>query len=182
MNFDAVFKLLLESFNKAGVDFALIGGFALHTMGVMRATGDIDFLIAKEDMPKVKKIMLSYGYELLHESEDVANFISKMGELGRIDFLLAHRKYAKLMLARAKEKTILDNGPKIKIIRPEDLIGLKVQSSSNDPKRYHQDMADIEAIMRANYKNLDINLLREYFALFEREKELDDILDKIKNA
>lgn len=182
MNFEAVFKLLIESFDKVGIDFALIGGFALHTVGVVRATGDIDLLVAKEDMPKVKRIMLSYGYELLHESEDVSNFLGRMGELGRVDFLLAHRKYAKLMLARAQKKAILDNKFKIKVIQPEDLIGLKVQSSSNDPKRYHQDRADIESIICANYKGLDMKLIREYFALFEREKELDEIVGKIKNA
>ncbi len=182
MNFEAVFKLLLESFEKAKVNFALIGGFALHTAGVTRTTEDIDFLVLKEDMSKVKKIMLSYGYELLYESEDVSNFLGRMGELGKIDFLHAHRKYAKLMLGRAEEKEILKGKFKIKVIKPEDLIGLKVQSSSNDPKRYHQDMADIEAVIRANYKNLDLNLLKEYFALFNREKELEEILEKLKNA
>lgn len=182
MNFEAVFKLLLENFEKAKINFALIGGFALHTAGVTRTTEDIDFLVLKEDMPKVKKIMLSYGYELLYESEDVSNFLGRMGKLGKVDFLHAHRKYAKLILERAENKAILGGKFEVKVIRAEDLIGLKVQSSSNDPKRYHQDMADIEAIMRANYKNLDINLVKEYFALFNRENEIKGILERLKNV
>jgi predicted nucleotidyltransferase len=182
MDFVAVFRLLIENFQKAKINFALIGGFALHTAGITRATEDIDFLVKKEDMPKVKKIMLSFGYELLHESEDVSNFVGKMLELGRVDFLHAHRKYAKAMLERAYEKKILNGEFKVKVIKIEDLIGLKVQSSSNDPRRYHQDMADIESLIRFNYKNLNIELIREYFALFEREKELMKILENIKDA
>lgn len=182
MDFDAVFKLLIESFNKNKINFALIGGFALHVAGLTRATQDIDFLVAKEDMPKVKKIMLSYGYELIHESEDVSNFAGKMVELGRVDFLHAHRKYARAMLERAKEEWILNKKFKIKVIKTEDLIGLKVQSSSNDQTRYYQDMADIEFLIRTHYNNLDMSIIKEYFSLFDREKELGQILKNLKNA
>lgn len=182
MDFEAVFKLLLENFQKEKINFALIGGFALHLAGLSRTTQDIDFLVDKKDSPKVKKIMFSYGYELLHESEDVSNFLGKLKELGRIDFLFAHRQYAKLMLAKAEYKEILNGKFKVKVIRIEDLIGLKVQSSSNDPKRYHQDMADIESLLRIHYKNLDLGLIKEYFQLFGRENELEKILAEIKNA
>lgn len=182
MDFEAVFKLLIENFQKNNINFAIIGGFALAAAGYTRATKDIDFIVAKEDMPKIKKFMLSYGYDLAYESEDVCNFLGKMKELGRVDFLLAHRTYAKAMLKRAENKGILNGKFNVKVIKPEDLIGLKVQSSSNQPERYHQDMADIESIMQVNYKNLNINLIREYFKLFERESELDQILEKLKNA
>ena len=68
------------------------------------------------------------------------------------------------------------------MLAAEDQIGLKVQSSSNDPERLHRDMADIEQLIRDNHSRLDIGLLREYFRLFEREKELDAILKKVKHA
>jgi len=58
MNFDAVFQLLLGNFKRYNIRFALIGGFALHVAGYSRMTEDIDFLVLKEDMPKVKRIML----------------------------------------------------------------------------------------------------------------------------
>jgi hypothetical protein len=86
MDFNAVFTLLIGDFQREEIDFAIIGAFALHAAGCMRATNDIDFLVAKEDMPKVKRMMLSYGYELLHESQDVSNFLGKMAELGKVDF------------------------------------------------------------------------------------------------
>ncbi len=52
------------------------------------------------------------------------------------------------------------------------LIGLKVQSSTNDPSRQRLDMADIVRLLRAE-RNVDMQRVREYFRVFEREKELD---------
>jgi len=182
MNFEAVFKLLVEKFQSEKIDFALIGGFALHASGLSRATKDIDFIVAEKDIVKVKKIMFSLGYELIHQSKDVSNYLGKLVELGKVDFLHAHRKYALAMLKRANENTIMQGKFKVRVITAEDLIGLKVQSSSNDPKRYNQDMAGIESLIKINYNSLDFPLLREYFALFNREKELDQILLKVKNA
>jgi len=182
VNFEAVLRWLIENFNKYEIRFALMGGFAMHAAGYMRSTQDLDLLVFKEDMPKVKQIMGSFGYELIHESEDVSNFVGKLKELGRVDFLHAHRTYAKNMLQRAKECGILNNTFQVKVLQPEDLIGLKVQSSSNDPARYHQDLADIEVLIWVNLGTLNMNLVKEYFSLFHREEELSNILAKIKNA
>ena len=182
MNFEAVFKILIEQFQKYEIPFALIGGFALHAAGHSRATQDIDCLIDQKDAVKVKKILSSLGYEILHESEDVLNFASRLKELGKIDFLLAHRQYAKGMLKRADEIDVLNNAFKIKIVKPEDIIGLKIQSSSNDAERFHQDMADIEALLRLKKNQLDLELIRGYFKLFNREEEFDQILKRLNNA
>lgn len=180
MDFASVFRLLISNFQKEKIDFALIGGFALHSAGLSRSTQDIDFLVDDDDRPRLKELMLNCGYKVLHESQDVSNYVGKLKELGRVDFLHAHRKYARKMLGRAKQVDILEGRYKVKVLLAEDLIGLKVQSSSNDPARYHQDMADIEYLLRAN-QNLNLNLVREYFMLFERSEELDTILKRIKD-
>ena len=86
------------------------------------------------------------------------------------------------MLRRAQEKEVFGGKLKAKVIRIEDQIGLKVQSSSNDPQRLHQDMADIESLIRNNYPNLDVDILREYFDLFDRQKELSNVLKGLRNA
>jgi hypothetical protein len=46
----------------------------------------------------------------------------------------------------------------------------------------HQDMADIELLIKHSYPNLDLAILKEYFGLFERAKQLNEILERIKNA
>ena len=182
MDFETVLRWLIENFNAQNVRFALMGGFAMHVAGYMRSTQDLDMLVLKEDMPKVKDLMVAFGYELIHESEDVSHFAGKLRQLGHVDFLHAHRSYAKNMLQRAKECGILENKFKVKVLQPEDLIGLKVQSSSNDPARYHQDVADIEFLIRMNTSVLNMDLVKEYFDLFHREEELNNLLKKIQNA
>ncbi len=182
MNFEKIFPFLLENFRKHEIRYALMGGFALHAAGYTRATQDIDILILKEDMPKIKQLLLSLGYELIHESREVSNFKGILKELGQIDFLHAHRQYTKNMLKRAQECAILNNTFKIKVLIPEDIIGLKIQASSNDPSRHTRDLADIEKLITLNKDRLDIKLLKEYFSLFGREKELDDLLERTRNA
>ncbi|OGX06407.1 MAG: hypothetical protein A2Z88_07045 [Omnitrophica WOR_2 bacterium GWA2_47_8] len=182
MNFEKVFAFLLENFEKHNIRYALMGGFALHAAGYTRATQDIDVLILKEDMPKIKKFLLSIGYELMHESEDISNFRGPLKDLGQIDFLHAHRQYTKNMLKRAKECAILNDKFTVKVLVPEDIIGLKVQASSNDTNRHTQDLADIEKLLTLHKDQLNIKLLKEYFALFGREKELEEILKRIKHA
>ncbi len=182
MDFEKVLTFLLENFKKYGIRYALMGGFALHAAGYSRATQDIDILILKEDMPKVKKLLLAIGYTVLHESEDIVNFKSALKDLGQVDFLLAHRSYTKNMLKRARECDILQGQFKVRVITPEDIIGLKVQASANDPGRGARDKADIEELLRRHADKLDLKLLREYFSLFNRQDELDELLGKIKDA
>ena len=182
MDFESVFNILLKNFKQHNIEFALIGGFAMHAAGFSRSTKDIDILVLKNDLSKIKEIMSSVGYDILHESEDVCNFAGKLKELGKVDFLLGYRRYTKNMLKRAQEYGILDNTFSVKVIGPEDVIGLKVQSSSNEPSRYHHDMSDIEFLIRTRRDTLDWELIREYFKLFDRERELDQLIEKINNA
>jgi hypothetical protein len=182
MDFEKVFRLLLANFDETKINFALIGGFALASWGYPRSTLDIDFLLDKNDLPGTKKLMVSYGYNISYESEESISFQGGIAPLGRVDFILAHRDYTLAMLKRSITKDILDGKFKIKVVRAEDLIGLKVQASSNDPERYHQDMADIENLIKENYSSLDFELIKEYFNIFKRENDLQDILGRVKNA
>ena len=45
----------------------------------------------------------------------------------------------------------------------------------NDARRA-QDLEDIKALLRANRSQLDMNEVREYFRLFDKEYLLDELL------
>ena len=182
MDFVKVFEYLLKEFQKENIDFAIIGGFALQAYGLARATQDIDLLVLVDNKDKVKEIMIKGVLNLLHESNDVLNFIGSKPALGRVDFLLAQRKYTHEMLKRAAEKDVFEGKFKVKFIKVEDQIGLKVQSSSNDPERYHQDMADVKELIKNNDSKLDMNIIKEYFSIFNRMEELDKILQGAKHV
>lgn len=181
MNFELVFRELLQKFSEQNIRFALIGGFAMHVAGFTRATNDIDFLIDAENLGKIKAIMSKLGYELTHESLEFSNYWHPMAPLGCVDYLHAHREYTRQMLARTKTHKVLGSF-EVPVLIHEDIIGLKVQSMVNNPQRRSLDMADIEFLIRENFGKLNLDVLREYFHLFDRDYELDDLLKRIPNA
>lgn len=72
--------------------------------------------------------MTDAGYRELHRSADAANYAADDVRLGRVDMLFARRPYSLAMLARAPLHH-LPSEHTVKIMEPEDLIGLKVQAS-----------------------------------------------------
>jgi hypothetical protein len=156
----------------AGVDHALIGGLALAAHGAARATVDLDLLADGGRSDDVDRILRQRGYDCLQRTEHVANYASQEAARGRVDFLFARRERGKAILARASAREVL--GESIRVVDASDLIGLKVQSSSNDPSRRRRDLADIERLL--GRAEVDLNRVREYFRLFDREKELDALL------
>jgi hypothetical protein len=168
-------SVLLEihtALRQASIEHALIGGLALAAHGAGRATVDLDLLADGERADDVDRILRERGYDCLQRTEHVANYASREPAKGRVDFLFARRAYGRAMLARAAVRRIL--GEAVRVVDASDLIGLKVQSSSNDPSRRHLDLADVERLLRV--ADVDLERVREYFRLFDREKELDALL------
>lgn len=62
MDFEKVFQIVVNDFNKEDVAYALIGGFAVGVWGIMRATTDLDFIILLKDSPKIEKASWIYWY------------------------------------------------------------------------------------------------------------------------
>jgi hypothetical protein len=176
MDLRAVLLRLARSLDEARIRFALIGGLALSAHGAARATVDLDFLAEGERDADVHRILLADGYECLYRSENVANYASSDPERGRVDFLFARRSYGQAMLARAAGHSVL--GATLRVVDPADLVGLKVQASSNDPTRRHRDLADVQSLLRS-VPDLDRARVREYFRLFDREKELEAMLSEL---
>lgn len=170
MDFRHVTSSLIKLFELEHVSYALIGGFAVSLWGYQRSTVDMDFLVNRNDMEKVRMIVENLGYRCIHASENVTQFTSGDKRLGTLDFLHAFRPAALLMLDCAEQKTIFDGEATIPVIQPEDLIGLKVQAIKNDQSRTPLDMADIEALMNIFGAKLDWMRIQGYFELFEMQE------------
>jgi hypothetical protein len=65
------------------------------------------------------------------------------------------------MLGRAREIEAFEGTLRVRVLLPEDIIGLKVQSLANDPSRER---------------------LREYFALFDRTEIYEEIRERCFRA
>jgi hypothetical protein len=64
---------------------------------------------------------------------------------------------------------------RLRVIGAEGLIAFKLQGHVNDPRRL-RDLDDIRLLLRANRASLDMVEVRRYFAIFDREALLDEIL------
>lgn len=159
---------------EAGVPFALIGGLALASHKVVRATQDVDLLVAAEQADAAEAALDTRGYRRVHRSDDAASYVR--GD-ERVDFLYARRPAARRLLASAHElATVLGA---LRVVSAEGLIGFKLQALVNDPTRT-QDLEDIRRLLRANHATLDTDEVRGYFALFDRESLLDELLREIR--
>lgn len=176
MNLKEVLKTLVYRFQQQSIDFALSGGLALSTMGIFRFTKDVDFLVYEDSKAGVHEIMTGLGYEKQDFSTDeIISYVSPQKVFGQVDFLLARRKYTQAMMTRSKKTPIFDGEFEVKTLLPEDLVGLKIQAISNDPQnRYLVDAPDIQRLLGMHQDRMDMNLVREYFRLFDREALLDE--------
>jgi hypothetical protein len=157
---------------------ALIGGFALPFHGVQRATGDVDFLLEAAASEAVHEALLAAGARCVHRSEDAANYAATLPGLAPVDLLYARRERALDMLRRARAKVLRGSRLRVPVVDAEALIGLKLQAITNAPSRWARDQADIEALLAVNADTLDVRLLRDYYRLFGRERELEQLLPR----
>jgi len=155
---------------------ALIGGFALPFHGVQRATGDVDFLADANGSAALHEALLAAGARCLHRSADAANYASGASQLSPVDFIFARRERALDMLHRAGNRLLRSAGIRVPVADAEALIGLKLQALVNAPSRRAREEADIQALFAAYGGSLNVDLLRSYFRLFDRERDLKRLL------
>jgi hypothetical protein len=162
---------IVRALNAVHAPFVLIGGLALASHKVIRATQDVDLLTDVDMSDRIHTVLANLGYKCAHRSADAANYLR---DDERIDFLFASRPVARRLLTQAVEQQT-SFGP-LRVISAEGLIGFKLQGLVNDPRRT-QDLEDIRALLRANHATLNLDEVREYFRLFGREPLLEELLN-----
>jgi hypothetical protein len=175
MDFRKIIPVVIAEFKKENIRYALIGGFAMGAVGVMRSTMDIDFLVDKNDLDKVKKVMGKYNYHCVYSNENVSQYVSDLKIFGEIDFLHAFREISLDMINMAKEIEIFEGKQRIRVSVPEDIIGLKLQAAVNNPQRNTREFADIEMIMDTLRNKLDWQRIEGYFSLFKLAKKFGQL-------
>ncbi len=177
MDFEKTTIALIDRFESQNIKYALIGGFALSLLGISRTTLDLDFLVLRDDLPKLDSVMKELGYNCAFRSENVSQFTSNSETFGGVDFLHAFREISLGMLARAgREKFSGDKH--IRVLLPEDLIGLKVQALVNDGSRAPKEYPDIEFLMGRFGNKMKWESIKEYFQLFNLNDKFLELKDK----
>lgn len=127
--FPEIFSSFINSLNNHGVEYLLIGGFAVGAYGFIRSTGDLDifFNAVQENADKAVRACIEFGIEARDVKSEMF-LVEKMIGIGEpplrieiikkldsVDFKFAYQR---------AETRILD-GIEFKVISLDDLILLK---------------------------------------------------------
>lgn len=121
-------RTALAAAKAAGAQIALTGGTALEAWGISRATQDIDlvFLLEPGRLPHLQRLLQEEGARVLEWRGDprTAWLRVLLGGM-QIDWLRAWDQPTQRALRRAVTRTVL--GMRLRVLRPEDLILLKLR-------------------------------------------------------
>ena len=159
-DFAKTLKLLLDFFTRNGFDYALIGGFALNAYGRARQTDDIDFLLRDQDSGKTIDFLESIGYQTLNRTEAFSNHHHPLSGFSRVDFLYVNGDTADTIFREVREFPVLTD-LRVRVVKPEHLIALKLFSMTANPERSALDREDLVHLLRQ--EGLDREEIRKYF-------------------
>ena len=179
MQIKKILTAVLCELEEKNIPYALVGALAFAYWGHRRYTEDIDFLVKRQDMEKVKAIMEKYGYSIYIDTNNATQFIHDIKEMVDVDFLYANKEASLKMINQARKFKTTD-GPDISVALPEDLIALKLQSISLNPDREYKDMADIQAIVELITPHLDWKRIKEYAKILSMEDYYEKIRKFVK--
>lgn len=160
MKYPTVFDLIAEEFKKANIPHVLIGGFAVNFYKVTRNTGDLDFLIRKEDFPKAEAILKEAGYEKNEVHEVFARFKGTNQYLLGIDFMFVDSETFQGILKDGTK--IRMTGQSFLVPSLDHLIAMKLHALKNNlGMRQYKDIPDIISLAKRNEMDLHAPKFRE---------------------
>jgi hypothetical protein len=157
-----VLAVVAEALPAAGIRCLLVGGFAVNHYGYTRNTLDIDWMVASDDIGKVRRIMRQAGFTNQSVHENVV-FFSRPGSSLRVDFLRVDRDTLQQLLAQAVEVTVFQQTVRVPSLR--DLLAMKLFALAHAPaRRVDKDLPDVAYLAILN----DLDVERDLAPLCER--------------
>lgn len=172
MDFARVLAMLADFFEREGLRYAVIGGFALHAYGVTRATLDLDLAAEGDARPRVVAFLESMSFETLHVSAGYSNHLHATEALGRVDLVYVAGETSRRLFDGCRPGLAL-GGRTFPVPRAEHVVAMKVHAMKNDPARTLRELADIQALLAV--PGIDADEVRGYFeraGLLDRYDEL----------
>lgn len=141
---DREFLNVIDALETAGIDYAVVGGFAVAIWGAPRATTDIDLLIQPEDLESVLAAAKPLGFVFeaqpmtFRDGSELRRVSRIEGEeLVMLDLLLVNRDLQPIWDSRRTVAT--DAGP-VRVVSREAL--LRMKAAAGRP----QDVGDIQRL------------------------------------
>jgi hypothetical protein len=103
-------RAVLAALDRAGVEYALVGGLAVAVWGAPRATKDIDLLVQPDQLARAMDCLRVAGFTLealpLEFKDGTAlqrvSKVDQAGDLMTVDFMLVDRNLASVWASRAR--------------------------------------------------------------------------------
>ncbi len=159
---------LITMLEKLGIEYAVMGGWAVRAYGTPRPTYDVDVTVSldREKLPELFAAMEALGYDVddMYQqgwTDDVAGMPlvkAKTFVDGRplvADIFLAENRFQRSAMKRRELANI--NGIDAWVVSPEDLVLMKLVASR------HRDLGDVQDIFFM-LGQLDESYLRQWAA------------------
>lgn len=175
---------LAQKFQQSELSFALAGALAVAVHGHVRATQDIDTLIAASDLERADQLMRELGYRQVYCTTGVATYVrTPVAALPaieeRCDLLLARRALGLEAIEQARRQRLRWEGMSLPVVPVASLILMKLVAIAADPARPN-DRADVRALLNLHRGKLDLTALRAEAAALGETLALE--LDALVNS
>lgn len=152
MNLTDELLQLVKAFNAANLEYAVCGGLAMAVHGFVRATEDIDFLVAQEQLPQILDAAKSVGFWIPSgrmpfraktpmEMEIYRVSKASGSELISLDLIIASKGLKEIWDTR---ETFEFADVRCKVVSREGLIKMKLIAGRK------QDLVDIERLQNGD--------------------------------
>ena len=175
MKYPTLIDFFFEEFEKAGIRYVLIGGFAINSYGITRDTLDIDFLTCRVDYDKIVGVLKKEGYREYQLTETFARLESKEPKLMNLDFIFVDLDILTRMLQEARTITMV--GKKFKVPSLNHMIALKLHAvKHNLENRWFKDVPDLVQLIRKNGVEMRSREMKDLFLSYGTKKLYDKVL------
>ena len=155
---------LARSLDKAGIDYCVMGGNALHAHGYERATIDVDILMTEEGLAKFVKTHVGRGYsprfkgaktKFRNTADDIPIDILLTGSFpGESQTEVAFPEPHEISYEESFFG-VNDSNQLIRVVDLPNLINFKLVSYKDLPRERIQDYADVRMLIRNNPLDTD---------------------------
>jgi len=145
MDLLAELKNIIEAFDRNKIDYALCGGLALAVYARPRATLDIDIMVERDVIGRVKQIVEKLGFNLPATPMSFKDGAVQIHRMTKVDDESGEHLVVDLLLVTPQTRNSWDSKisvdwdkRRLKVLSPKGLISLKSLRKSG------QDIDDIE--------------------------------------
>jgi hypothetical protein len=156
------FATIHEAAAKRGLRVIVIGGLAVNHYGYMRDTGDLDFLVNRDDRAAWMELLKGLGYASFHDGGSFVQFDPPAQNAWPVDLMLVQEKTFAPMFDASQAADLF--GTQARVPSLEHLLALKLHALKHTRmSRFLKDFLDVENLIRVNRLDIRAANLRELF-------------------